>query len=218
MLKVPFRQEIRELVIHGIDLPRGQTMLHTHNERAPDKSNGMIPPIKGGDLLGCCFLGRTDFKQTEIFRTDKVPGEQLVFYKGEPLVPVIATGVLQANDGLRVRLACLGQSEDFKPLIVGTKAAWEQSDGVGLLDEHQLSGEEVLEVDQLGVIGNDFIGPLFKRQHDIHAEALLSSCAFLSGSHDAIGSPRDNHVPSFDDSAGKSKRQLVIGVRWLCPG
>ena len=59
----------------------------------------------------------------------------------------------------------------------------------------QLTGEEILEVDQLGVVGDDLIGLLLERKTDGYAETGLARCAVMAGVHDSAAGSGDDHPP-----------------------
>jgi hypothetical protein len=63
------------------------------------------------------------------------------------------TRVAEQDDGEIADLAGLDEGERLEQLIHGAKAAREDDEGLGVLDEHGLAHEEVAEVDGDGDVG-----------------------------------------------------------------
>src|SRR5712691_2490386 len=114
-------------------------------------------------------------------------------------------------------LACLQQGEDLEELVVGAVPAGEHRAGVGLPHKEELAGEEVLEVDELGVVHDRRVGLLLEREQDIHAEAVLPPSPLVRRPHDPLARPRDDHEPLFGQEAGEAPGQIVQGIPRLHP-
>ena len=107
-----------------------------------------------------------------------------------------------------VALAGLDQGQELEGLVQGAEAAGQQQEGVRLLKEGDLAGEEVVEVDELGVGFDDGVRLNLEGQPDVEAEAAAGAGALLCGLHDAGPSARDHHPAPLDDTGRK-----LLGVR-----
>ena len=87
-------------------------------------------------------------------------------------------------------LAGLHERQHLEAFVLGAEAAGKEGDGVGFLDEEELAGEEVFQVHQLGVAGDDRVGVLLERQQDVDADAVLAAGADVARFHDAAGRRR----------------------------
>ena len=72
-----------------------------------------------------------------------------------------------------------------------------------LLDQHQLPGEEVPHLDQLGVLGDEDVGALFVGQPDVDAEGVLAAGPFEAGRHDPRTRPGHHHPIRLGQLAGQ---------------
>ena len=75
-----------------------------------------------------------------------------------PVLPVGAAGDVEQHDRRGLGLARLQQREQLERLVEGAEAAGQEHERVGLLHERQLAGEEVAEVDELRVVGEELAG------------------------------------------------------------
>ena len=75
----------------------------------------------------------------------------------EPVTPIGSPGTIDEYDRNEVALACLDQGQRFKGLVMGSEAAGKNNDRVGFFQETDLAGEEVFEMDELGVILDDLV-------------------------------------------------------------
>ena len=108
-------------------------------------------------------------------------------------VQYVAAVGLQQHDGADRGLPGLHQRQQLEPLVHRAEAAGQQHERVGLLHERDLAREEVLEVDQLGVAGDEPVGALLRRQLDAHAEAVRCARALVPRRHDPRTRARDHH-------------------------
>ena len=187
-------------------------MRESHNHGLSHEPHGMIGSIKRLDFLDCSIFRGTNCKETQILRIDELSREQLVFDKGHPLIPIIAVGVLEADNRLRRTLPRLGQCQNFKSFIVRAEPTWKQRNGFGLLHKHEFSSEEVFQVNEFRVIGDDGVGTLFKGEHDVDAETLITTGPFLARLHDSISPTGDHHVAGFYHTPSKLDREEIVRV------
>src|SRR5690348_8547114 len=194
------------------DLLGRNTAFQPHGQLATDISNRMEPCIKGSDFIDRLVDRTRDFKEGQIFRADEASIQQLARDKAVPVIPIAAAGSLEADNRLRIALAGLREGQDFEAFVMGAKAAGKERARVGFLLKNQFSGEERLEGNQYRIVPNRGVGTLLKRQHDVHAEAVLPAGSFLGGAHDAVCSTGDDHKALFDDPAAKVEGNLVVRV------
>lgn len=172
----------------------------------------MVAPIEGLDFLDRRVRRVHDLEEAEVFSVDQFSFQELLDDECRPVVPIVATRRLQADDWLRIALADLREGENFKSFIVCAEAAGKEGDSIGFFLEHQLASEKVFEGDQFGIVGDRGVGSLFKGQHDVHAEAVFPPGAFLRGPHDAVGASGNDHVAGFHDLLGELMGQAIVGI------
>ena len=112
-----------------------------------------------------------------------------------PALPEIAAGAVDEDDGHGDALAGLHEREDFEAFVHRAEAAGEERDRVAGADEHQLAGEEVFEVDQLGIVGDERVGGLLEGQADRQAEGRIGARAAVPRGHDPAAGAGDDHPP-----------------------
>ncbi len=81
----------------------------------------------------------------------------------------------------------------FESFVHGSETAGEKSDGVAGADEHQLAHEEVFEIDEFFVVGDDLVGLLLEGEPDGQAKAGLRPSAAMTRGHDAAARAGDDH-------------------------
>src|SRR2546427_2102462 len=85
---------------------------------------------------------------------------------------------------MRVVLARLQQREELERFVLCAVPAGEHRARVGLPRKEQLAGEEILEVDELGVVHDRRVGLLLEREQDVYAEAVLPPGSLVRRPHD----------------------------------
>src|SRR2546426_5403111 len=113
---------------------------------------------------------------------------------------------------MRVVLARLQQREELERLVLCAVPAGEHRARVGLPRKEQLAGEEILEVDELGVVHDRRVGLLLEREQDVSAEAVLPPGSLVRRPHDPLSRPRDDHELAFGQEAGEAPGQIVQGI------
>src|SRR5690348_15775497 len=94
-------------------------------------------------------------------------------------------------------LTGLNRRQDLETLVEGTEAAWKESHRVGFLDKQELGCEEVFQMHQFGVAGDDGIRVLLEGEEDVDADAVFAAGADVAGFHDAAGGPGYDHEAGF---------------------
>ena len=89
---------------------------------------------------------------------------------------------------------------------------------MGFFHEIEFAGEEVVEIDQLGVAFDDRVRVLFKRQPDVEAKTVFAPCASLGGPHDAVAGTGDYHVILGHHLASEFFRHLILRFARRRPG
>ncbi len=117
----------------------------------------------------------------------------MVLDVGLPLFPVVAAGAVDEDDGHGDGFSGLDEGENFKALVHGAETAGEKGDGVAGADEDEFSGEEVFEVDEFFIVGDEGVGFLFEGETDGQAEAGIGACAAVTRGHDAAAGAGDDH-------------------------
>src|SRR2546423_68118 len=114
--------------------------------------------------------------------------------KFQPRLPISAARPVEQNNRNNARFAGLHQSEDFEGFIHRTESAREKRESVRLFDEVEFARKKVIEVDQLRVAFDYFIGLLFEWQTNVETKTVLASGAPLGRAHDPLSSAGDDHV------------------------
>src|SRR5437762_1054630 len=100
--------------------------------------------------------------------------------KFHPRFPINATGPVEQNNWNNSGFAGLHQSEDFKGLVHRAEPAREKGEGVRFLNEVEFAIKKVIEIDQLRVALDYFVGLLFEWQTNVEAKTAIStSSGFL---------------------------------------
>lgn len=156
------------------------------------------------------IIGEVD--EVKIGLGDESVGQEVVCDKSAPGLPVVAIRAVDHHDGDYGHFSGLHEGEDFESLVVGSKSAWEEGEGTGLLGEVQLAGKKIIEVDELWVAVNGGVGGLLEWEPDIQSEALFCSGSGLGGAHDAIATACDEHVTGFDNFFPECEGLRILGL------
>lgn len=156
------------------------------------------------------IIGEVD--EVKIGLGDESVGQEVVCDKSAPGLPVVAIRAVDHHDGDDGHFSGLHEGEDFESLVVGSKSAWEEGEGTGLLGEVQLAGKKIIEVDELWVAVNGGVGGLLEWEPDIQSEALFCSGSGLGGAHDAIATACDEHVTGFDNFFPECEGLRILGL------
>src|SRR4029453_14777021 len=81
--------------------------------------------------------------------------EQLSVHEVAPGLPERPAGNVEQDDRGRLRLSRLYEREELEGLVHRAEPARQHDEAVGLLDEQELPGEEVPEVHELGITGEE---------------------------------------------------------------
>ena len=138
------------------------------------------------------------------------PSTSSAFDEVAPGAPVRPAGHVEEHDRRRLRLAGLHQRQQLERLVERAEAAGQQHEAVRLLDELELAGEEVAEVDELRVaLGEELGRRRLERQPDAHAERVVGAGALEPGLHDPGAGAGDDH-PVVGGHRGREPPGLVV--------
>src|ERR1017187_532590 len=135
-----------------------------------------------------------------------------------PGLPESASGTVYQHQRHQLALTRLHQGEGLIAFVHCAEPAWEQREGIRVPDEDELTGEEILEGDELLVLANNRVGGLLPRQTNVGPEALLQASALVSGLHNPRARAGDDHEARLRDLAAELHRLLVFGPTRLRPG
>ena len=127
-------------------------------------------------------------------------------------------GRLDHDDRRRLGLARLQQGEELERLVLGAEAAGQDGVGVGLLDQHQLAGEEVAHLDQLGVLRDEGVGLVLVGEPDVDPEGVVPPRPLQPGRHDAGTGAGHHHPVGCGQLGGQVAGEEVDGVVGLRAG
>ena len=151
-----------------------------------------------------------DLEEIQITGGNELLVEEIIDDKPPPGFPIMAVRAVEQNDRHDRALARLDEGQHLAAFVVRAEPAGEEGKGVGFLHEVEFAGEEVTEVDEFGVAGDPFVGPLLERQADVQAEAFFRARAFLRRAHDAVAAAGNDHPVVLDHAAGKLAGVLVF--------
>ena len=135
--------------------------LQPQHQQVAHPAARVVVAVEAEDLLGSPPPRVGDLEEGAVLGRDQPAGDRpRPRTKRCQPVPVGAAGRLEHDHRRRLGLARLQQGEQLERLVQGAEAAGEDGVAVGLLDEHELAGEEVPHLDQLGVLGDEGVGPL----------------------------------------------------------
>ena len=144
-------EEVGEVAVKAIKGGRVGGLLEPQDQALADEAGRAVVGVEGLDFFDGLVWGGSDAEQGEVGRVDEMPPQHFVTNEVEPAAPVGAAFRLEKDDGMEVTLTGLDQGQELEGLVQGTEAAGQQDEGARLLEEGDLAGEEVLEVDQLAV-------------------------------------------------------------------
>ena len=204
--------DITEFVVEAFDEFVVGSEVQPQHQLAADVSHAVVHAVEGHDLFGRFLDAVGQREQREVLGGDELTIEELIADEVEPLAPVVAAGRIDQNDRHQVPFAGLDQGQRLEGLVLCAEPAGEQHHPVHFLDEHQLAGEEVLEVDQLAVAGDDRVGLLFEGEQDVGAHGPCSAAALVGSFHDAAACSGQHHPALLGHSPAEVNRLQVGGV------
>ena len=122
-------------------------------------------------------------------------------------------GTSSSTIGAGGALPGLHEREQLEALVERAEAAGQQHERVRLLDEGDLAGEEVAEVDELRVVGEELRGRRLERQPDAHAERVGRARALDARLHDPGPGAGDDHPVGVGELAAPARRSARTAGR-----
>src|SRR5262245_14806780 len=167
--------------------------IEANDELAANESHAVVDAVKPQDFSDCPFHGIETAKQGHVGGRNQLPVEELLANKFLPLAPVGSSRFVDANDGHQIAFAGLNEGQCLEAFVERAEPAGKEHDRMHFFDEQELARKEVLEVDELLVLGNDRIGVLLEGEHDVQSERHLAAGAGVPGLHDASAAAGDDH-------------------------
>ncbi len=214
----PARHDVREPAVEIGQLPPVGCDGHPDHQEVADPPARAVVPVEGEECMGGGVDVVGEREERAVVCGDQTAGLDLVAEEPVPPLPVGAAGHVQHDHRSRLGLAGLEQGEQLEPLVERAEPAGQDHVPVGLLDEHELAGEEVAHLDQLGVLGDERVGPLFVREPDVDPDRLLAARALHPGGHDPRAGTGDHHPPGTGHGGCQVPCLPVRGVLGLGPG
>ncbi len=205
-------EHIGEFVVEACQGFGADWLLEAEDEFVADVAHGVIDAIEAEDLGGGFGEVVGDAEEVEVFLADHAFAEEFGSDVVAPLGPVGTAGALDHEDGDEGGLAGLDEGEGFEVFVLGAESTGEEGDGGGLFHEHDFAGEEVAEVDEFGVVGDDGVGALLEGEADGDAEGGFAAGAAVAGFHDAVAGAGDDHPAGVAHAAGEFEGLFVVGV------
>ena len=190
----------------------GELLVHADDHAFADPAVGDEVLVETDDLGDGGVDAVGHLEEGEVGLADEAVLDEILAEEGEPGFPIVAAGGIDEDEGEDAAFSGLHEGEDFESFVHGAEAAGEEGDGVGLFDEVELAGEEVVEVDEFFVAVDDFVCALLERETDVEAEGFLAAGSALGGAHDAIAAAGDDHVIELAHLAGEFLGGLECGI------
>jgi len=153
-------------------------------------------------------------EQVQVVRADLALGEHALAQPVHQPAPVV--GVEQDHGELR-DLARLREREGLEQLVEGAEAAGEDHEAARVAHEHDLAGEEVVELERYVAVG---VAALLERQLDVEPDRAGTGVPrpAVGRLHDSGPAAGDDREPALTDEAGGLAREGVLGVVRGRPG
>jgi len=149
-----------------------------------------------------------DGEQVEVVRADVALAEHVVADPVDHLAPVVGA---HEDDRELDDLPGLDQRERLEELVHRAEPAREHDEAAGVANEHDLAGEEVVELECDVAVG---VGALFEGQLDVEPNRMGARILrpAVGGLHESRATARDDRHAVLADGAGGLARELVVGV------
>jgi hypothetical protein len=206
--------DIGEIVVEGVEGGLRRGVFETDDQEVAHPAGGMEIPVEARDPFHGLLGVISGLVKVQVVRRNEMVAEEMFSDVFVPGFPVSATGRLHENERHDLAFAGLHKGEGFVAFVHGAETAREQDERVGMSDESELAGEEILKGHELLVPGHDRIGGLFPGQANIRAETHIDTSAFVAGLHDARTSPGDYHVAGLGDLSRELDGLKILGLRW----
>ena len=193
-------------------LLRRQRLLQPNDQIVAHVADAVIVAVEVPHLADGFVHVVGDLVEAQIVLADQAAGEELLLDVVLPVCPVIAAGGIDEDDRHRHRFARLHEREHFESFVHRPKSAGKQRDRVAGSHEHQLAREEIAEVDQLRIVGDEVIGRLLERQANRQPEGRIGPRAAMPGGHDSAARAGDDHPSRGGHRLSELRRLLVIGM------
>ena len=144
-------------------------------------------------------------EQGAVVGRDQAAGLDLLAHEGVPPPPVGSAGDVEQDHRGRLGLARLEQGQQLVALVEGPEPARQYHVAVGLLDEHELTGEEVAHLDQLGILGDEAVGSLLEGEPDVDPDGTVAPGTLHARRHDPGPGPGDHHPVLRDTAPARSR-------------
>ena len=133
----------------------GGQRVHAQHEIAVDEPQRVVVAVEGRDLFERDVRVVGDLHELEVVRRDVPAVAQLRLHELQPGGPVGATGHVEQHDRRGRRLAGLHERQQLERFVERAEAAGKEHERVRFLHERDLAREEVPEVDELRVVGEE---------------------------------------------------------------
>ena len=205
-----------ELRAESGDIGILEPVVEPDDERVADVAGGVVVAVEAEDVLD--GIGRVFGEVVEvlILRADEFLGHQRLAHEAQERGPVVVPLPLHEHDRDHRGLAGLHEGQRLVRLVHGAEATGEARDRFGLREEHEFACEEVAEVDELLIAGDDGVGGRLEGESDGDAERGLAPGALVSRLHDAVASAGDRHPSGIGHESAEVACRGVIGMVRRC--
>src|SRR6202522_2491373 len=173
-------EKIDKLVVQPLNGLISQLSLQPEHELLPNPAVGMKIPVESNDLFyGDAYIIR-NAEQMKIIPRNQTLLQEMVVKEINPSFPIASTGFINQDHRDDPCFPRLHQGQALETLIHRPKPAREQGYGVAFFQEVEFPCKEVVEIHELRIAVDDLVGPLFERQPNIQAKAVLAARPPLS--------------------------------------
>lgn len=188
----------------------GEGVLKADNESIAHVAVGMVIEVEIGDFGNRFVEIIGDFKKGEVGGGNHAEAEEMFLDELFPSFPIGSAFGVEADDGVEDGFTGLDEGESFEDLVHRAHAAGHSDGGIGFFDEGELASEEEIEVDELAVAGDEFVGGGFEGEGDVESEAVFAGGSLVPGGHDAGARTGHGHVSEVAEAAGELDGGLVF--------
>ena len=185
---------------------------HAQDQQVADPAAGAVVPVEAQEFRRRHrhVVGRR--VEGPVVDRHQSLGLDLVVDEPLPSLPEGAAGHVEQHHRGGLGLARLEEGQQFEALVEGPEPAGQDDEAVGLLQQHELAGEEVPHLDEFGILGDEPVGPLLVGQADVDPDGLVTTGTLHAGGHDAGSGPGDHHPPGTRHGRGQGPGLAVGGV------
>src|SRR5262245_33160593 len=188
-----FLEDIDKCLIQPIDQSRRWRMVETNHQIPLHEAIGVKVSVKIFYLVHRRVDIVHDLEEAELLAGNIAASQHRFAQEIFPLLPIFFLGKIHENDRYNLAFTSLSQRERLTELVVSTKSALEYYNRIRFFHKHEFASKEKMKVHELGIVFDEPIRRLYRRQTDIDPETILPSRSFVTSLHNARPGTGNNH-------------------------